>query len=113
MMTFARYSIALFLLHKLILCISVSTIRIQEESSMNSKENLIPLLTSLFMEEMIAGLIQRHRVLIRQEIIRVDIYWRPNHLELIRNMIRSGLLLDPLILLKENMLRNLADGYLK
>ncbi len=65
------------------------------------------------MQAKVAGPIQQHRVFIRQEIIRADIYCHQNHLELIRNMIKSGIVSDLLILRKENMLRNLGGVYLK
>ena len=64
-MIFARYSFASFLHHKLILCISVFMIRIQEETLMKSRENLILLLTFQFMQGKVAGRIQQRRVFIR------------------------------------------------
>src|SRR5665811_1648838 len=113
MMIFVRYSIVLFLHHKLILYISVFMILIPEEPLMKPRENLILLQTFQFMEGKVAGWIQQHWSLVKQEIIRTDIYYHQNHLGLIQNTIKSGIVLDLLILLKENMLRNLAAGYLK
>ena len=65
------------------------------------------------MEGTIAGQILQLRFLKIQKILKADIYCHQNHSGMNRNMIKSGTVLDLLILLKESLLKNSEVVYLK